>query len=165
MTALGALLRSARRARGWRLADVAARVGYSVPMVSKWETGAKAPPVAALPWLAAALGVPTDTLADAASADASAAIERRTAPAVRPLVDSATRYVDDPAARLFVAHFGDAASYEDVGEALGVSRERVRQIEEVALRKLRLGMRAAGITAADVVGREHDATLYAEGAE
>jgi transcriptional regulator with XRE-family HTH domain len=165
VTALGALLRSARRARGWRLAEVAARVGYSVPMVSRWETGERPPPVAALPWLGAALGVPADALAHAASCDASEALERRAAPPVRPLVDGTTRYADDVAAQLFVLAHPGGAAHESVAEALGVTRQRVAQIEEVALRKLRLRMQIAGISAADVVGREHDAWLYAEGAE
>ena len=40
---------------------------------------------------------------------------------------------------------------QEVADELGVSRERVRQIEERALAKLRLGLERAGVDAADVV--------------
>ena len=48
-------------------------------------------------------------------------------------------YEDDPWARQFVEAHPDGATLELVGEVLGITRERVRQIEEVALRKLRRG--------------------------
>jgi hypothetical protein len=46
---------------------------------------------------------------------------------------------DAPWAQAFVDVHPDGATLELVGEVLGITRERVRQIEEVALRKLRRG--------------------------
>jgi hypothetical protein len=66
------------------------------------------------------------------------------------LVDPFSRYEDDPAAQLFVASFPGGASLEAVGEALGVTRERIRQIEEKALRRLALRLELAGITVEDL---------------
>jgi hypothetical protein len=60
------------------------------------------------------------------------------------LVDRTTPYEQDVAAQLFVATFPgpEGATLEVVALAMGISRERVRQIEEKALRKLRaLGLR------------------------
>lgn len=54
----------------------------------------------------------------------------------KPLIDKHTRYEDDYACRLFVHMNPRGQTLAVVGEALGVSRERVRQIEERALRKL-----------------------------
>jgi hypothetical protein len=55
------------------------------------------------------------------------------------LVDRTTPYAEDVAAQLFVATFPgpEGATLEAVAIAMGISRERVRQIEEKALRKLR----------------------------
>lgn len=53
------------------------------------------------------------------------------------LVSSFTRYEDDVAARLFVAHFTDGATLEQVGDAFGITRERVRQLEAKALDRAR----------------------------
>lgn len=44
----------------------------------------------------------------------------------------------DPVAQAFVRKHPDGATLEEVGEAFGVSRERIRQIEEQALRHLRM---------------------------
>ena len=46
-------------------------------------------------------------------------------------------YEDDPWAQHFVATHPGGASLEVVGVALGMGKERIRQIEEVALDKLR----------------------------
>ena len=53
-----------------------------------------------------------------------------------PLIDKTTPYERDVACQLFVATFAGGASLEAIALALGVSRERVRQIESEALRKL-----------------------------
>lgn len=42
----------------------------------------------------------------------------------------------DPWAQAFVDAHPDGASLEEVGDALGVTRERVRQIELIAMRKI-----------------------------
>lgn len=55
----------------------------------------------------------------------------------RTRVDRVTAFVKDQAARRFVDEHPDGATLEEVAAALGVSRERVRQIESRALRKLR----------------------------
>jgi len=44
---------------------------------------------------------------------------------------------DDPRAQYVVAHHPDGITLDEVGLLLGVTRERVRQIEESALRKLK----------------------------
>lgn len=53
------------------------------------------------------------------------------------LVDKDTPYRRDVAAQLFVAIFKGGATLDSIAEALGVSRERVRQIEGDAIAKLR----------------------------
>jgi hypothetical protein len=65
------------------------------------------------------------------------------------LVDSHTRYADDVAAQLFVAAYPDGATLEEVGDAFGVTKERIRQIENGALRHLESRLRLVGITAED----------------
>jgi DNA-directed RNA polymerase sigma subunit (sigma70/sigma32) len=52
------------------------------------------------------------------------------------LVDRITPYEEDLAARLFVRTFYDGAPLEAIGEAMGISRERVRQIQDEALARL-----------------------------
>jgi DNA-binding XRE family transcriptional regulator len=44
-----------------------------------------------------------------------------------------------------------ACSLEDAAKVLGVSRERVRQIENEALRKLRLALKVKGLTLKDLL--------------
>lgn len=52
-------------------------------------------------------------------------------------MDRITPYERDVAAQLFVAAFPMGATLEMVGDAMGVSRERVRQLESVAFEKVR----------------------------
>lgn len=76
------------------------------------------------------------------------------------IVHPSRRYADDPAAQLFVAAFPDGATLAEVGEALGVNRERVRQIVEGACRSLLKRLPLAGVRAADVL--EHLATKHGD---
>lgn len=62
------------------------------------------------------------------------------------LIDRETPYRDDVACQLFVATFRGGATLDSIAEALGVSRERVRQIEGEALKKIR----AQGLPAFDI---------------
>lgn len=55
------------------------------------------------------------------------------------IIDKHTRYEEDVACQLFVRTFPDGATLDSIAMALGVSRERVRQIEGDAKRKLRGG--------------------------
>lgn len=64
------------------------------------------------------------------------------------LVSHTTRFADDLAARMIAARGG--ATLELCGAALGLTRERVRQIEEAARRKLEPRLRLAGVGAEDV---------------
>lgn len=62
------------------------------------------------------------------------------------LVDKETPYRRDVACQLFVATFRGGATLDAIAEALGVSRERVRQIENEAKAKLQaLGLAAFGV--------------------
>lgn len=66
-----------------------------------------------------------------------------------PAVDEARGYLDDLVCRRFVRDFG-AMSLQEVGDAMQVSRERVRQIEAKALRRLRQACKAEGWTEEEV---------------
>lgn len=88
------------------------------------------------------------------------------------LIDRDTPYRDDVACQLFVSAFPDGATLEAISEALGVSRERVRQIERDAFRKLRaLGFTAFGLPEAPFTSRrrarhdDHDEDPHEEGDE
>lgn len=62
------------------------------------------------------------------------------------LVDKDTPYRRDVACQLFVATFRGGATLDAIAEAIGVSRERVRQIEGEAIAKLQgLGLPAFGV--------------------
>ena len=64
-------------------------------------------------------------------------------------VDEASRYEDDPVCRLLVHRFGPMTLAE-IGDALGITRERVRQIEAKALPRLRAGLEREGFGVDDV---------------
>lgn len=65
------------------------------------------------------------------------------------LIDGTTRYADDPRAQYVVAAHPDGLTLDEIGELLGLTRERVRQIEEQALASLRRRLELAGVTAED----------------
>jgi len=52
---------------------------------------------------------------------------------------------DDEWAQTWVARHPGGATLEEVGDALGIVRERVRQVEEVAMLKLRRAARQQGL--------------------
>ncbi len=53
----------------------------------------------------------------------------------RPLIDNSCRYEDDFTCRVFVSMYPQGQSLAMIGELMGISRERVRQIEARALKK------------------------------
>lgn len=65
------------------------------------------------------------------------------------VVDEHTAYVDDVSCQLFVGAFPDGMSLEEIGDAMGVTRERIRQIETRALPKLGKRLALAGVSEAD----------------
>lgn len=77
---------------------------------------------------------------------------RRRTQVVKSLCEgcSEPRYVDDPAAQAFVAKHDQGAKLEEIGEHLGITRERVRQIEVVALKRFLARLALAGIERADL---------------
>lgn len=97
--------------------------------------------------------------AEMASAARERAIaERRTSPRRRgPTVipaDASPRrvafetlpFAEDPEAVAFVEAHPDGATLDEIGEWLGVTRERIRQMEGDALRSLAMRLRLAGVT-------------------
>lgn len=67
------------------------------------------------------------------------------------------RYEGDADAQAFVAAHPRGATLEEIAQYYGVSRERIRQIEEQALAKLVKRCQLAGITRADLI--EHYARI------
>lgn len=67
-------------------------------------------------------------------------------------VDPWLPYAQDEAAQRFVEEHPDGATLEEVGEALGLVKQRVDQIERVALARFAKRCRLAGISADDVAG-------------
>ena len=67
----------------------------------------------------------------------------------RGLIDNTLSYQEDAVARAFVQMYPHGATLEIVGEMFGLTRERIRQIESRALRKLRMACESEGMTLAD----------------
>lgn len=65
-------------------------------------------------------------------------------------IDSITRYEDDLAAQLFVWEHPDGADNQEIANLFGITRERVRQILDTALAKLRKRAAAFGIDPSDL---------------
>lgn len=65
------------------------------------------------------------------------------------VVHPSTEYSEDPAAQM-ITSMPEGATLEQIGEAIGCTRERVRQIEVSALKKLRKRVAEFGLTDADL---------------
>ena len=77
-----------------------------------------------------------------------------------------TRYEDDIAAQLWVSARPDGMPLEEIGELFGLTRERVRQIEAVALANLRARLRLVGIESFEPPARSaHPLAGYVHGEE
>lgn len=72
----------------------------------------------------------------------------------RPLVSDHTAWEQDQYARAFVVEHPSGGTLEQVAAVMDLTRERVRQIEAVALRKLHNHCRSRGLRLRDVLGRE-----------
>lgn len=68
------------------------------------------------------------------------------------IVTPGARYVDDVGARLFVLHFPDGATLECVALAIGVTKERARQLEALALDHCVAALESAGFDADEIRG-------------
>lgn len=65
-------------------------------------------------------------------------------------LDWRTSYADDERCRALIESHPDGMTLHEVGMAFGVSRERIRQIEEIALKRLLARCKLAGISREDV---------------
>lgn len=78
------------------------------------------------------------------------ATNRRLPVCDHPVVDDATPYENDALAQSMVWH--GPLTLEQIGDLMNVSRERVRQIEFVAMRRLRAACAREGIRIEEVLG-------------
>lgn len=77
-------------------------------------------------------------------------------------IDPRVPWLEDYTARAFVVHHPEGATLEEVGQMLGVTRERVRQIEVAAFKRLRRACEREGIDAEDlaaIFGRDEAQSL------
>jgi transcriptional regulator len=70
------------------------------------------------------------------------------------IVSSTTRYADDTVAQLVVEMYPEGVPGDIVGELLGITRQRVSQIEIRALSKLR-GSKRAGVDLWEMFNEHH----------
>lgn len=78
-------------------------------------------------------------------------------------IDSTTPWQEDYFARAWVVHHPDGSTLEEVGALLGVTRERVRQIQDKATRRLRVTCRSLGYDLQDIIA--HMASRHDEAAD
>lgn len=73
-----------------------------------------------------------------------------------PLIDDRNdvRYEDDRVARVFVDMYPDGGTLEMVGAMFDLTRERIRQIEAKAIRKLKKVCDEEGIDIRDILRRD-----------
>lgn len=76
-----------------------------------------------------------------------------------PLIDKDTRYEDDFACRVFVHMYPHGQSLIMIGDVLKLSRERVRQIEAKALKKLLIAVKEMEFDEPDEEGSPYEAML------
>lgn len=69
-------------------------------------------------------------------------------PCTHPVVDELRPYLEDLPCRLLVHRFGPM-TLDEIGQALGLTRERVRQIEAKALARLRAACERNGVRVED----------------
>ena len=77
-------------------------------------------------------------------------------------LDGEPRFECDPETRAFVAEHPGGATLAEIGEYLGVTRERVRQIEAAALPKARAAALAEGIDSEEFLAHLMQRTTQAE---
>ena len=92
-----------------------------------------------------------ETVADENTVDPSEQVAARNlSEKLERLLNQLSEKQRDVLVRRFGLHGGSSGTLEEVGEEIGLTRERVRQIQIEALARLRLGMEAEGLDAAGI---------------